>query len=1242
MRFVNIAVGTNDSSDMNRAVEGLSEEYGLEYRSYDSSSLDSDPILMSEMIDFVSGADLVAIRVHGDTSYFKRFGKLKEVVESNRVSTLLVCTEEEVTSENRHLFLGTDEEYTLLLTYYELGGNGNYRSMLMWCIRRFDNRDLEVPEPQRLPMQGVLLPQGGWAPIEDIARGIDPSDLNIGVFFYQGQWVSDDMAGIRGLIDAIRDAGGNPVPVFLQTYENPVTGSKGVKRILSEDLTVDGHPVLDVIVETMSFSQVLVANPGDGSSALHDNFFRSYGVPVIQTMSLNVSEDQWAGDLAGLSPSGIIYDIVNPEFDGQIISVPTSSTFKAPDGVILHISMDDRARRVAEQAVMWARLRHTDKGSRKVAIILYMYPPKLANAGSASGLDTFQSVVDLLHRMGDEGYYLGEEVPKTSRELSDLLLSGLTNDTEWLSEEGILARAADTVDGGLYREWYDHVPEGIRSDMGRGWGDPPGNLGIAEGRIAIPGTIFGNVFVGFQPDRGRDVQQDYHDMGCVMPHSYLAFYRWLKHVFHVDAIVHMGTHGTLEWLPGKAVALSGECCPDMILDSLPNIYPYIIGNPGEGIQAKRRSAAVIVDHMVPTMVRAGGYDEIDDLEAVLQNLMAVSAQGQGDKADIIRSDLRRTLAKLEMFADVELSPDCTDGELDKAVDRIYDYITDVKESLIKDGLHILGRPPEGRRLIESIYALTRLDNGNVPSLRGSVALATGHDIATLISDPSDIDPDTGSPNGVILSKVEDGTEKLISMMAENGFDRSRCLELILSLYPNDNERLVESVSFVCDRLYPDLMGISGEIDSIIDALSGSFILPGPSGAPTRGRAQILPTGRNFYSIDPETVPWQSSWEVGKGLAEQMLERYVSEHGTHPRNVAMVVWATDTMKTGGEDISYILWLMGLHPIWSGYGGRVEGLAVVPLSELGRPRVDVTVRISGLFRDTFPNIVNLLDRGVAMIAELDESDEDNALRANLRDDVVRAIERGIPEDRAREEAKVRIFGDAPGTYGSGTSTLISTSRWGDLSDLGGIYLSCGSYAYGVGRRGKSLPSAFSRRLSITDVTVKNSISREYDMLDNDDVYNDLGGMNAAIRYLRGESPMSVIGCSEDTTDLRTRTIGEEARFIFRSKIQNPKWVNGLREHGFNGAQEISNLTEYVFAWDATSGIVDPWMYQTIADRFLLDGVNSEWMRDVNPYAMHETVSWLLEAVGRGMWSPDDETRERLEALYLDLEGDLEGTE
>ena len=691
MRYVNISIGTIDSFLMNKAVGDVREMgYDIDYHNYDNVDLDSDPLYLADAVEVISNADFVTIKVHGDTSYCKKFDKIRNAIEQHHVCMHLSCTDDCVTQAFREYFKGTDEEYALIMKYAVLGGDDNFVSLIKWAIRKFDGIELEIPEPIHPKTEGIYYPGRDYMTFSEYLERLDPSKPNIGIFFYQKQWVTGNLENIDGLIRAVEELGGNPVPMFFNTYEEKIDGSKGIKRILREDMTVDGRPVLDAVINTMSFSQTLIATPGVGDQVCEDNFFLTYGVPILQSMTMVADEEYWRAHLEGLNPAEIAYDVVHPEFDGQIITVPGASTEFGDGGVRYYHSLRDRALRVADMAMMWAKLRKIENRDRKVAILLYQYPPKNADAGGAAGLDTFASVVSILHRMKEDGYNVGDHIPEDSKELVDIMLSGLTNDTEWISSDEVRKRAVDMVPPEQYDVWYQELSDSVRQRLESDWGVPPGDFYAVGKDIIVPGTLFGNIFVGFQPDRGRDIQANYHDPNCVHPHQYYAYYKWLRYDLGANAVIHVGTHGTLEWLPGKAIALSGDCCPDYIMTSLPDIYPYVIGNPGEGVQAKRRAAAVIIDHMIPTMTRAGGYDEILELEGTLQNVMTARTQGQDQNVILIREKLREILLRMDMYNDLKLEPSCTDEELDAKFDDLYDYVVDIKENLIKDGLHILG------------------------------------------------------------------------------------------------------------------------------------------------------------------------------------------------------------------------------------------------------------------------------------------------------------------------------------------------------------------------------------------------------------------------------------------------------------------------------------------------------------------------------------------------------------------------
>ncbi len=849
-------------------------------------------------------------------------------------------------------------------------------------------------------------------------------------------------------------------------------------------------------------------------------------------------------------------------------------------------------------------------------------------------------MVNLLAEMKKNGYHV-ERIPSSGNEVVEELLAGVSNDTEWLSAEQMVEQASGLVEKDIYRQWFEKIPATCQEVMCRDWGTPPGEMFEVDGKLVIPGVKNGNVFIGIQPPRGflEQVETLYHNTDLVMPHHYLAYYRYLAEDLGVQAVIHMGTHGTLEWLPGKAVGLSGECFPDVVLGEIPHLYPYIIDNPGEGIQAKRRSCAVILDHLVPAMNRADSYAEVADLDMNLQEYFRSSRSGETGKAEQVLESIYEIVKEHNYLNDLGLPEEADIQMLAKRVEDLYDYICEFRDNLIKDGLHIFGRPPTDERFAEMVYSLSRLCNGLVPSLRESIASYKGLDLRDLQDDPSGSHEGTGVLKGTLLEDVDERSRLLIHEMDIQNYEHEECVQYTRSLYPNGSE-IEMAVSHICEVIAPNLRLTTDEVMNCLRGMDGGYVPPGPSGSPSRGNSHLLPTGRNFYSIDPSLIPTPAAWEVGHKLADQMVNRHIDEEGGYPENVGIIVFATDTMKTGGDDIAYILWLMGLRPVWSSAGGRITKLEVIPIEELGRPRIDVTLRISGLFRDAFPNLVEMIDEGVEMVASLDESEDENYYVRHLLEELLESIKSGMSEEEAREKALIRIFGCPPGTYGAGVDQLVESSRWTEREELAEMYVQWGGHAYGRKLKGKKMPELFTQRLADLDVTIKNHNSREIDILDNDDDYIYHGGMVAAVKSFGEKDPLSVVGDSSDPDRPKTRTTQEEGRFIFRSRILNPKWLNGLKEHGYRGAQELSILVDYAFGWDATSDMLDPWMYQSLADHFLFDEETRKWIEENNPYAMRQMAGRLLEAIQRGMWDADDDTIEKLQSIYLDAEDILEG--
>ncbi|WP_406657140.1 cobaltochelatase subunit CobN [Methanolobus sp. ZRKC2] len=1245
MRIVDIGAGTGANQSFLKAEKALqSSGYDVEVFSFSSENLDSDERMFQECLGLIKSADFIVLRLHGGTAYFKKFPRMKEILLSLDAPIFIQSEIQEEMHELKYLFKLADSNFNIVNTYIQLAGEENSKALFLWALKYLANLDISVPEPIYPKIDGVYHPDFEKdISLEDYIGKLDSCRPTVGIMFWQGQWLTGDLKAVDALIRSLEIEGMSVLPVFCQSAPNTVTGSLGVRKVVEQYFIKDNQTIIDVLILNMGFSQLSLSSPGDGKTkeAIF-NFFNLLDVPVLQAMTTYYSYDEWNESIQGLGAMEISSNIVWPEYDGQIITVPIASIESGEGhGTREAVPIMPRISKVARLAKKWAQLRKTPVSERKLAIILHQNPPRSDGIGGAFGLDAPQSVVEMLGSLRKAGYNV-ENIPENGNEVVEEILAGVSNDCEWLSPEDMKTRASALIPESQYREWFETIPQLPASQICRDWGEPPGDFFVCDKSLVIPGVKNGNIFIGLQPPRGflEQVETMYHNTDLVMPHHYLAYYRWLKEEFGVHAIIHLGTHGTLEWLPGKAVGMSDNCFPDIVLDDIPNLYPYIMDNPGEGIQAKRRSWAVILDHLIPAMARADGYDAILDLEIKLQDYFRAKSGIENVKTEQLLEDIYHDIIELELLNDLHLKNDITPEEIETELERLYDYLCDVKDNIIKDGLHIFGRAPSGKRFEEMVYSLTRIKNGQVPSLRESIARNMGLELRDLQDNPAELHLGKGNLKGILLEEVDELAKELIDKMGERNYDSKQCFTICDAHFPNHNEKIRQVVSHICASIAPNLRKSTEEMLNCMRGLDGAYVPPGLSGSPTRGNSHLIPTGKNFYSIDPAVIPTPASWEVGKGLAEQMIEKHINEEGTYPESVGIVVFATDTMKTGGDDIAYILWLMGLRPLWSARGGVITGLEVIPLEELGRPRVDVTLRISGLFRDAFPNLVDLIDEGVETIAMLDESDDENYLRKHLQQDLIDSIKEGLSKQEAQERALVRIFGCPPGTYGVGVGELVESSKWSEKKDLADTYVTWGAHAYTRKLKGEKMPDLFKQRLARLDVTVKNHNSREMDILDNDDDFMYHGGMVASVNTYGNKNPVSVVGDSSDPDRLKTRTIDEEGRFVFRSRILNPKWLEGLKPHGYRGAQELSAMVDYAFGWDATADMMDDWMYQAVSEKFLFDEETKQWIEENNPYALRQMAGRLLEAVQRGMWDADDETVQKLTEIYLETEDILEG--
>ncbi|MFF0488335.1 cobaltochelatase subunit CobN [Nocardia sp. NPDC004068] len=1096
-----------------------------------------------------------------------------------------------------------------------------------------------------------------WGELPRAAREFDDSAPTVAVLYYRAQHLAGNTAYIDALCAAIEDAGARPLPLYcasLRTAEPEL-----IETLRAADALV-------VTVLAAGGSKPATAAAGGDDAAWDIGELADLDVPILQALCLTSGRAQWADNDDGLTPLDVATQVAVPEFDGRIITVPFSFKEFDADGLSTYVPDPERAARVAGIAVRHARLRHIPVERRRIALVWSAYPTKHARIGNAVGLDTPASAIRLLTEMRTAGYDLGApgEIPGLEERDGDALIHAIIaaggQDPDWLTAEQLEGNPI-RIGARRYAAWFDTLPEELRAAVVEAWGPPPGELYVDHsadpaGEIVIAALRFGNVVLMVQPPRGfgENPVAIYHDPDLPPSHHYLAAYRWLADPdgFGADALVHLGKHGNLEWLPGKTLGMSAACATDAALGDLPLIYPFLVNDPGEGTQAKRRAHATLVDHLIPPMARAESYGDIARLEQLLDEHANISALDPA-KLPAIRQQIWTLMRAAKMDHDLGLTERPDEDSFDDMLLHVDGWLCEIKDVQIRDGLHVLGQAPVGEGELDLVLAMLRarqLWGGEiaVPGLREALGLnesgtesrdrvdtVEAH-ARTLLSALQATD---WSPDAVdeILTRLvtAPGTPDLDRVPAPSTPNPSASDPSAPARVPVPADRLdaLRAVlRFAALEVVPRLRQTGVEIDRILHALDGGFVPAGPSGSPLRGLINVLPTGRNFYSVDPKAVPSRLAWETGRAMADSLLQRYLADHGEYPRSVGLSVWGTSAMRTSGDDIAEVLALLGVRPVWDEASRRVTSIEAVDLAELDRPRIDVTVRISGFFRDAFPHVVTLLDDAVRLVAELDEPAEANYVRAHARAD--------LAEHGDARRATTRIFGSKPGTYGAGLLQLIDSKSWRTDDDLAQVYTAWGGYAYGRDLDGA--PAADDMRSAYRRIAVaaKNTDTREHDIADSDDYFQYHGGMVATVRALTGKDPEAYIGDSTRPDAVRTRTLSEETTRVFRARVVNPRWLEAMRRHGYKGAFEMAATVDYLFGYDATTNVVADWMYEKLSESYVFDEVNRKFMEQSNPWALHGIAERLLEAAQRGLWEhPEAETLRRLQQVYLETEGELE---
>ena len=1182
--------------------------------------------------------------------------------------------------------------------YLERGGSANLANCVRYLTDRFTPETPEYDDPVALPTEGVYHPDHPGASVEELYAALDDGRPTVAVWFYESHWTHENTRYVDALVRAIEREGANALPVFC----NPVTDSEEQEDgEASEDASgsrarpgdaewvVDnwltdgaGEPLVDAVCSSFMFSLSMAERGRDANDEGGDAekvFLKRLGVPVIQTVTTMRSRSRYDASDTGVMGFELALSVALPEFDGNVITHPISGKERTDDEAGIgsspkqHFPIEDRIDHAASLAVNWAELRYTPNGEKNVAVVLHNYPPSDDGIGTAFGLDSPESTVNLLSELRKRDYDLGGRFPESGEELIGTLTSQLTLDDRWVAPEDVRELSVDVVSPEQYAEWWADADAGFRENVLDEWGDPP------ERPFAIPGTEFGNVLVTVQPPRGfgMDPSKVYHDSDLQPPHDYYAFYKWLREEFAADAVVHLGTHGSLEWLPGKTVGLDAESAPDALVADLPNVYPYIVNNPGEGTQAKRRSYAAVVDYLTPPMAEAGTYDDLAELEELADQYREAGSEAGETVERLLREKIDELDLAVELGIEGEISEAADvrgpeeagttlaeggvsgdDVAIDELVERVHAYLTDVKTTQIRMGLHTLGEPPESDRLVEYLIALTRLENPGGPSLRESVAGVLGVDYQTMLDSPGEYDETLGMTYAQAADEVHETSVELVETLADHDFDVPEAepdagpddgTTMNLMVVDVDalgdarvtggaHDDLRAALAFICEEAAPRVRRAETEIPQTADALNGEYVPPGGSGAPTRGGVDLLPTGRNFYTLDPRKIPAKSAWAVGREVAEGTLERHHDEAGEYPEEIGVVAWGTPTVRTRGETIAQVLALMGVEPVWTD-AGRIDDVEPIALEELGRPRIDATTRVSGLFRDAFPQAAGVVHDAVEAVVDLEEPHEMNYVKKHVEEEAEELEAEGLEPEAAREAAMPRVFTTRPGGYGAGTNKAVDEGNWEDRSDLAEVYVQWGGYALGSRGRVQEDHDAFRRRLGSVDATVKIEDTMEQDEFDSSDWYAFHGGFITAVAEVSGEEPASYVGDSSDPDNVSVYTNEEKVRKAMRARVLNPEWLDSMEEHGYKGAGDLSGTVDVTLGWDATTGVVSDTLWEAVAEKYAFDEDRQEWMRDVNPWALESITDTLLEAIERGLWDADDETEERLTDLNLRVDGDIE---
>ena len=1149
----------------------------------------------------LSKSKVIILRLLGGSSYWN-YGLevVKYIVELNNIN-LFVLPGDDVSD---HILMSHSTvplyQSNKLWKYISEGGQKNWSNALKYISNNYFQTKYDVEEPEIVPNFGIYQNN----------RINNTAEKNVVILFYRSHYLSGNLLPVDSLCESLLNRNLFPLPIFITSLRDI-----NIQIELINYLDSVENNSCQLLLNTTSFSLAKI----DDDYNFNNNLWQKLDCPVLQVIFSSSTLQQWHESFQGLSPRDVAMNIALPEIDGKIITRAIS--FKSikvwnkdlETNVIIYSPVKDRVDFVADLAKNYINLKNSSISERKIAIVLANYPNRNGRLANGVGLDTPASCIEILKALKREGYSVAN-IPKSGDDLIKLLTKGVTNDPE-SKDLRIVYQSVSYVE---YEQYFQSLPSKIKKEVDERWQHIFDDVNLA---FPISGIQLDNIFIGIQPSRGYDLDPslNYHAPDLEPTPHYLAYYYWIKNKFKASAIINVGKHGNLEWLPGKSLALSSTCYPEVALGSIPNFYPFIVNDPGEGAQAKRRSHATIIDHLTPPLTRAELYGDLEQLEILIDEYYEAQALDP-KRLKIITNSIKELIIKTKINNDLGIAKIDFDS-LSTFLKLADGYLCELKEAQIRDGLHILGQCPKNIQLRDLILAISRSPGSNRLGLTTALAKDLKLTFNPLTADFSDSFSDsiflTFTPHNLLLQlqrsssigDVVEVLEKYSQTLIENLINKIETPEII------HFQNTCKEINWIQKFLIPKLYETDQEISNLLKGLDGRYVPSGASGTPTRGRVEVLPTGRNFYSVDIRAIPTQTAWAMGKKAAEVLVEKYTQDNGEYPKTLAISIWGTSTMRTGGDDIAQVLALLGVKPIWD--RSRVIDYEIIPLSVLGRPRIDVTVRISGFFRDSFPNLLLLLSNVIEDLSKLEKEKDANPLATQAKKERLFWQEQGLTDQQAYLKSCHRIFGSKPGAYGAGLQGLIEAQNWEDDKDLARAYINWSCYAYDKNGKAYKVPEVFEQRLKQLQIVLHNQDNREHDLLDSDDYYQFQGGLTVAIRSITGKNPQTYFGDNSIVNNPKVKLLKEEISKVYRSRVINPKWIKGIMRHGYKGGFEMAATVDYLFAYDATAHCVEDFMYEGIAQKYIFDKNVKQFMEEKNPWALRDIAERLLEANQRGLW-------------------------